>query len=1322
MASLKPSSSKSPPPKAPSVGAKSSKLAGDIRKRYPDKSDAPEEGDPGSLAEKLKAKDGPGKAPDPGIREKLAGALGAETQVAKFHTGPAAAQAASALQARAFTVGHDVFFGSGQYDPATRSGVKLIAHEATHVMQQTGMRGDTARFFSQRGGDEMEQEAQATAELVLRNLGSKDTLHVREFVRRYSTEASEPIAPSERARLDEISHKAIRWAQIELRRIGPGNIPSTGEMVVDIDLDLEKMSDEEAAAAWGQAIVEEILALKATATPAPKALQKDPAPPAPTNESLDISVVAISPMHADAPLTLHTDWQKLFTQMMGLSEFQPQAHGSIRVLQAILKDYLDVNAFDKSKAYLQTSNLQITIPHQKTGDADTFTKLSQSFRLAGQAAKAKVDQFLKDYETQGKATFLDLTDVSRKAVYKKLLDYGFISSMDRIKDPKNYTYASGNDESKKIQDEAKRLLPFGKHYEEDKEAKENLDSWWHRQTSLNATLKAEEIRAKNLPNSLADFNREKAASMSKYPILSHYPEYEDLKDFAEKDDPKAEILDKLKEILVSLDKLEDTVNSDPGKIIYDIPNVREAAKKNFPEPWQKGYVDMVAEDRSDAAAGLKLTIGAILGALSLATGGAAGFAAIAIHGALFAGGAYQLYEEITDYQLQKAENMSDMDKAKALSKDDPSLFWLAFDFITTAVGLSGDLTAIYQGFKEVSTAYKLARITGETTELESILARNKVPQVTITQIVKAAVGATAAVVNFIRNPDPMGALAVFQAFEGFHDLRTAVLLSKETPPTLPTAKLNLEQQRNKIVQDVVANLNKGKGELVQFKIVEGGFAGVGQLVVDGVNMPLKPAAPSAPEPGGSGTLKGLGPKGPQSNDPSHTLPGLGPLPTNVKPNPIAAPGELLVQIKPPKAGTVDVNAKTPVQDPAAAPGGKPPENPVAKQATDAITEASRALAKEKMKFDPDYQIKLADGLVDVGFTEAQKKAMAAEGIPFVETFEGIYLSVGSKRFTLNKELTAKIAKSANAVAVYTDVVTGKNFIFKPGSKENPLLAKGGFYAVNTGDYFVRGRMAYDIALDLPSMSENMIPTAVAVYEGQAGSLQPFIEGTTTLTNALNDPVTGPQIKSDPDYIRFRTNLYVYDYIINNLDRHMDNFLVEPHGVGADGKPKFKIYGIDQDLGFRPDFLLAIDPERSQVPQGVPGYAPGKGKLQNFGKITPEFFNELLRFKAGEKGVRDSMKEMYPTASDAVLDGIFNRLDQTINDFKNRMAEAKAKGLPENSVFDDPTPPADPFGKTGVDPNAKPAVDPLGKTGADPNAKPKSPVDPLGKTGADPKSK
>jgi hypothetical protein len=66
----------------------------------------------------------------------------------RIHTDARAADSTSAVNAKAYTVGQDIVFGSGRYTPDTDVGRKLLAHELAHVMQQRGM-GEGARLQRQ---------------------------------------------------------------------------------------------------------------------------------------------------------------------------------------------------------------------------------------------------------------------------------------------------------------------------------------------------------------------------------------------------------------------------------------------------------------------------------------------------------------------------------------------------------------------------------------------------------------------------------------------------------------------------------------------------------------------------------------------------------------------------------------------------------------------------------------------------------------------------------------------------------------------------------------------------------------------------------------------------------------------------------------------------------------------------------------------------------------------------------------------------------------------------------------------------------------------
>jgi hypothetical protein len=71
------------------------------------------------------------------LQTSISSLLGFDFSKVKVHTDEAATRKTSALHARAFTRGPDIFFNRGQYAPETPTGRQLIGHELTHVVQQS---------------------------------------------------------------------------------------------------------------------------------------------------------------------------------------------------------------------------------------------------------------------------------------------------------------------------------------------------------------------------------------------------------------------------------------------------------------------------------------------------------------------------------------------------------------------------------------------------------------------------------------------------------------------------------------------------------------------------------------------------------------------------------------------------------------------------------------------------------------------------------------------------------------------------------------------------------------------------------------------------------------------------------------------------------------------------------------------------------------------------------------------------------------------------------------------------------------------------------
>jgi|GEM_PF-1710701 len=81
---------------------------------------------------------GGGHALSDGIRKQIEHVLRTDFRGVKVHTDAHSDMLNHSLQARAFTTGNDIFFRRGEYDPGSSAGQELIAHELTHVVQQTG--------------------------------------------------------------------------------------------------------------------------------------------------------------------------------------------------------------------------------------------------------------------------------------------------------------------------------------------------------------------------------------------------------------------------------------------------------------------------------------------------------------------------------------------------------------------------------------------------------------------------------------------------------------------------------------------------------------------------------------------------------------------------------------------------------------------------------------------------------------------------------------------------------------------------------------------------------------------------------------------------------------------------------------------------------------------------------------------------------------------------------------------------------------------------------------------------------------------------------
>jgi len=96
----------------------------------------------------------PGAPLEPTLRLKMEQRFGHDFSRVRVHSDYESGQSARLIDARAYTSGHHIVFAGGRFSPDTRAGECLLAHELTHVVQQTREARDLQIGLIQRDDDQ----------------------------------------------------------------------------------------------------------------------------------------------------------------------------------------------------------------------------------------------------------------------------------------------------------------------------------------------------------------------------------------------------------------------------------------------------------------------------------------------------------------------------------------------------------------------------------------------------------------------------------------------------------------------------------------------------------------------------------------------------------------------------------------------------------------------------------------------------------------------------------------------------------------------------------------------------------------------------------------------------------------------------------------------------------------------------------------------------------------------------------------------------------------------------------------------------------------
>ncbi|WP_280641210.1 eCIS core domain-containing protein [Streptomyces afghaniensis] len=157
----------------------------------------------------------------------LEGVFGTDLGHVRLHAGPQADADARRLDAAAFTAGRDIFFRSGAFAPATREGLRLLAHEVTHTVQLRRTEGGTDSGSEHRRdpvsdpGDPAEREAELVAGQLVNGV-AHPSLAVSEKTQSApaSTGLGTKVAVLRSPATDNISRRTSWYGDLDERMLG----------------------------------------------------------------------------------------------------------------------------------------------------------------------------------------------------------------------------------------------------------------------------------------------------------------------------------------------------------------------------------------------------------------------------------------------------------------------------------------------------------------------------------------------------------------------------------------------------------------------------------------------------------------------------------------------------------------------------------------------------------------------------------------------------------------------------------------------------------------------------------------------------------------------------------------------------------------------------------------------------------------------------------------------------------------------------------------------------------------------------------------------
>lgn len=640
----------------------------------------------GAISQRIQAASGSGSKLDEGVQQHLEQHLDTDLSSVRIHTDSEADRLSRSVNAVAFTTGQDIFFSSGSYNPTSKEGQHLIAHEVMHTVQQAN--GAVAGTPTAGGvsisnpSDPFEQEAEQVADQVIRvpnpvpgNLIMRSPQTTNRFTHEMDQSEANYVITVHPVSL--IQRDAATPSNAPASSPPTHPYPTTGETATFAGITLTENPDQ---------LREEMIKLVANGLPGRPVLAGIGAPDA----FLSMIMLSAPPSVCGEPK--EPSYEDCHRREILKTKIVPVL---LTVVENLRKEH---------QTFLDDFIKQAKENTRKTLDANEAETKKEAIRYG-------ITEKLIEHATPLPGGISDNPDAGGPVTLETKYD------MDKE-----------SPAGKGLQAAAKVLLERRQKIVQLQSEKENHLKWQRDKDDPDhkgMVLVADDdyyALGKEIEEKKKAYNDLRTHLSGQYPVLDKFADLDQdmggLQELVTKgpgSDVAALIAQKLADTLAKIATSRGGL--DEGKVnVWRLPKMVSLTQAQLGLSTDPVKTKLIEEKAKNEQPGMLEGIALLvlnLAALALAgpTGGLSLVVAAGVNAAVAA-------EHVEEYILQDAMAGSALQKAKTLSQDEPSLLWLAVEIAGVAFDAATAVTTMLKAFKSLAPLVRTAKVAKEGEELD----------------------------------------------------------------------------------------------------------------------------------------------------------------------------------------------------------------------------------------------------------------------------------------------------------------------------------------------------------------------------------------------------------------------------------------------------------------------------------------------------------------------------------------------------------------------------------------------------------------------------